>query len=192
MDWNQIASWFKTSILGIVILGAVGSIIALPLIHLIKWGFNKLVDVLDEHVMFPMSKRMRLSQSIIRGHLQSGDSVRLIVFVVMLLTENIINTLFMCTAVGVTVLYFVLVPARLTVGSFILVTVTFICVLSWLISLTNAAGIQHAVFGSTIEKEFDRFRKMRWEEYVQVVREVAPESPLAQEYAKVEKQEKSE
>lgn len=192
MDWDSIASWFKTSIPGIIILGAIGSMAALPLVYLIKWLFEKFLNALDVRLIFPMGKRMRLTEYIIQNHIRSGDSARLIIFVVMRLSEFIINTLFMCTAVGVTIIYFSLVPARLTIGSFILITFTFVCILGFLISVINTAGIETAVFGNTIQKDFDRFRKMGWEEYGQVVREIAPQSSLAKERAEMEKQVKPE
>ncbi len=83
MNTREIVEWFKTSIPGIVILGAFGSILALALLKISKRALPNLSSFVKNRFLFPLLyrfyKRAVIEQIIAARLMKAGERTKLLI-----------------------------------------------------------------------------------------------------------------
>ena len=87
---SEIVQWFKTSIPGIIILGALGSILALVLLKVIKRAVPHLSGFLLSRFLFPFFKFVMAEELVAVRLMKAGDQTKLLIHCV-LDNLNVIN-----------------------------------------------------------------------------------------------------
>jgi hypothetical protein len=139
MDLESIREWFKTTILGIVLLGAFGSILAFYILKLLGWVVNKYFSSLLRRFFLPIF-RYHVLHKLVALSFADTPSVKSVIHFIYLAIELTISSLFLVAALSVTCIYFIVKGAVLSYGSFLLVVISFLTFYMWLRDISGFFG----------------------------------------------------
>jgi len=127
MQWTQIDEWLKTSIFGIVFLGAIGSIVAVILTKYL-WPFVSRLGLKPIQYLHKETMWRYWRSSAAYAHIQADPTNRKLIYYLFRHTARLLIAL--TSFVTATVIFAVVVASRsevlLTYGTFVLVTSAFL------------------------------------------------------------------
>ena len=163
MNQNQIIEWLKTSILGIIILGALGSILALILLRFGRWLFRKTIDSAYSRFFFPwFRKPYILHQSLTNRLMEYEDKTKLLIYANWKLGNISITTALFFVMISVNILYFTISGIRLSTSSFILITLTFLVFRMWVDDVIGGLAVYDILLRSdrkSTENDLDKLKQ---------------------------------
>ena len=148
MHLETINEWFKTTMPGIVLLGAFGSIIAFYLLKLLHWIANKYLSSLLRRFFLPMF-RYHVLHKLVALTFADTTSTKSVIHFIYLVAELIITSLLLVFTLSLTCIYFIVKGAVLSYGSFLLVVISFLAFYMWLRDVSGFFG----AFMVTIRKD---------------------------------------
>ena len=179
MNTREIVEWFKTSIPGIVILGAFGSILALALLKISKRALPNLSSFVKNRFLFPLLyrfyKRAVIEQIIAARLMKAGERTKLLIHCCWIFAWLVISTVVLFTAVSLTILYFAVTPFYLSFGAFLLVTLSFLSLINLLGDAFSAVAVYEVTLGRDLEEQVHTLKKLNRVEFFRTLRAELPQ-----------------
>ncbi len=174
------AYWLKNSLLGIIVLGTIGSVLAYFLLKISGWIARKLASTALERFLFFSLRPMMFTFVLAQRFLKANDIPRFLalsMFAIGGLFTSIIVTVLLLVA---DVFYFSTVGVRLTAGSFFLVTATGLFLIFLFRDIVSMAGYFRPVLErdwNSLRDQFKQNEKVTIAAAYQVFDEADPKKP---------------
>lgn len=137
MDWILFSNWFKTTILGIIILGAIGSLIAYYIIKVSQWVLKKYLIEFFRNFAIRYVKYAIIHVELSRRLSHIPNSKLYFVHFITVGILAIISTIIFFSFLTITILFFTIKGPFLSIFSFALVIICFLS-LSWFLKELGA------------------------------------------------------
>jgi hypothetical protein len=138
---DSFGNWLKTTVLGIILLGAIGSIAALYILKLLRWLLRKPAWRVYFRVLISNLRPLLVSWLMTSRYVETKEDVKLLVNSMMLIASaNVALVLFILFSVE-SASYFFTVGVQLTAFSFFLVTLACLSFIFLLRSTAAVAGM---------------------------------------------------
>ena len=142
--------WLKTTVPGIILLGAVGSIVALFILKALGWIARRLALTAAERFFFFALRPMMTAYLLASRYARSNDLKRLIALSVMVTGGFFLSTGLSVVLIVAVIFYFTTVGPILTPAAFVLVTSTGLILIMWVRDGAALAGI----FRTLLERDY--------------------------------------
>ena len=177
---SEIVQWFKTSIPGIIILGALGSILALVLLKVIKRAVPHLSGFLLNRFLFPFFKFVMAEELVAVRLMKAGDQTKLLIYCVWIIAMLLMSTVLLLISLAVTTLYFVVSSRHLTFGAFLLVTLSFLSLLNWVGDACTAVAVYDVTLHGEYKEQVRTLKKYNRVEFFRALRAELPQRAASQ------------
>lgn len=149
MDINAVSIWAKTSIPGIIFLGALGSILAIILLKIIKRLGTKLVE---STVKNPLLRSFLIAKLV--GHRYASKPKEIVVYHYMdMLLYVSLSFVLLAVFSTSTIIYFIIKGASLSFGGFVLLSLTVASLYNWLKDFIFYNVVRESIVG----KDYDEY-----------------------------------
>lgn len=149
---DAISAWLTTTVPGIIFLGAAGSIIAIPIVKIMRWGsFHILDTVLVSHV-----RPYLIFQLLSRKYVATNDLTRAVALITIVTGSFCVTTLLLGVFAALSVVYFIangLDNARVSVTIAVILGLTFSL---WLHDFFSLGGVVMEL----LAKDYNAFRNL--------------------------------
>jgi|GEM_PF-2790390 len=113
--------WLKTSIAGIVVLGALGSLLAYAFLRITRWAIRKLGRPLLARFALRLFKTQVINLVLIRDLKSGANKASLLLYVMQIYRDMIANVVMFSIFLSASLLYFSIVGAHLSFAALLLV-----------------------------------------------------------------------
>jgi hypothetical protein len=158
MDIESICTWLKSSIPGIVLLGALGSIVAYMLLKVCAWLIKKPLRGLIIKVFTPIFRSMVVAK-LVADQLDRQSSARAKAHFISLAALFCASTVVFLTFLGLTVMYFIVRGPVLGFGIYVLIVLSFLTLYAWLTDLAAFFGAGEIYIGKETERMEHHYEK---------------------------------
>lgn len=157
MDIIAISTWAKTSIPGIILLGAFGSILALVLLKILKWVGSKLIDG-AVRCLTPMMRGYFIAQ--LMGHRIESESKEHLVFYYMdMLLDLTLSTAMLSVFTICTIMYFIVNRFTASLGGIVLLSLSFASLYLWARAVFFFGTVREHIVGKGYDEYYSHLRK---------------------------------
>ena len=144
--YSNFVDWLKTSIPGIILLGALGSILALPLMRLLKIGLQRILTLVERFLLLNY-RPYTITRLLTKRYLDEGAWVKLLAWLLFCICDWVFTSTLVVAFCGVTVYRFAVSGVTLSIASYTLVFFSSLACLLWFRSTVVLAGIHSLVLG---------------------------------------------
>jgi hypothetical protein len=118
---DKLIVWLKTSIAGIVVLGALGSLLAYAFLRITRWAIRKFGHPLLARFALRLFKTQIINLVLIRDLKSRSDKADLVLYVMQIYRDMIVNIVMFSIFLSASLLYFSIVGAHLSFAALLLV-----------------------------------------------------------------------
>jgi hypothetical protein len=152
--------WLKTSIAGIVVLGALGSLLAYAFLRITRWAINKFGRPLLARFALRLFKTQIINFVLIRDLKSGGDKAYLVLYVMQIYRDMIVNAVMFSIFLSASLLYFSILGAHLSFAALLLVGLAILTAVDLLRSVFLTSLIDERLVGAKSGEVKSKIMKM--------------------------------
>jgi len=166
MELSSVSEWFRTTIAGIVFLGAFGSIVAYYIIKTFRWILNKYLTDIFRNYAFKFFKKILMHLALAQKYSGMTSTNLLVIQLIYLGFTFIFTSILLSLIVMIMALYIAFKGITITFTTISLIIIFFLCLFSFVkASLSFYAACIPSIY-KDIEKTKDIFREIKDEEKI--------------------------
>lgn len=131
MNYEIVYEWLKTTIPGIIILGALGSMVAFFILKLIAWFYRKYFGQFLKRILTPLMQETFVSKIIAHRFTQTEPN-KAQYFFIFLIVGFCVTSIFLSSCITITCVYFIVCGSLLTPWLFTIIVLSFLVFYQWL------------------------------------------------------------
>ncbi len=167
MNTELVCIWLKSSIPGIVLLGAIGSIVAYLFLKLCAWLVRRYMKGIIIKVVTPLLRNM-LTAKLVADHLDGKYPNKAIAHFTYIVVFLCASTVMVFSFLSLIILYFIIRGPVLGLGIFILIIIDFLVFYAWLSDFSAFSG----AYQIYLRHDTDQFNNHKINDLIRLVEQV--------------------